>query len=142
REARPADSAVVSGPSARRPARSFRRVLITGIGGSGGSYLAEHIVEQHPEVEVHGIARWHSATQDNLAGVAGRVVVHEADLTDFASTFAALQAARPDGIFHLAAHANVRASFTTPNRVLADNILGTSTLFEAIRLAALDPVIQ
>ena len=123
-------------------ARVFRRALITGIGGSGGSYLAEYLVEHHPEVEVHGIARWHSTTQDNLAAIASRVTVHEADLTDFPSTFAALRAAAPDAVFHLAAHANVRASFVTPDAVLRDNILGTSTLLEAIRLAGLDPWIQ
>ena len=120
----------------------LRRVLITGIGGSGGSYLAEYLVERHPEVEVHGVARWHSTTQDNLARVAARVTVHEADLTDFGSTLAVLRAVAPDGVFHLAAHANVRASFVTPNTVLRDNILGTSTLFEAIRAAGLDPMIQ
>ena len=31
------------------------KILITGISGSGGSYLAEHIVNHHPDVEVHGI---------------------------------------------------------------------------------------
>ena len=96
--------------------REFRSVLITGIGGSGGSYLAESIVENHPGVAVHGISRWHSTTtQDNLREIAGRVTVHEADLNDFASVFAVLQEVRPDAIFHLAAHANVRASFITPN---------------------------
>jgi GDP-mannose 4,6-dehydratase len=125
-----------------RIARAVRRILITGIGGSGGSYLAEYIVEHHPDVEVHGIVRWHNVAQRNLARIAEAVTVHEADLTDFGSTFAALQAVQPDAIFHMAAHANVRASFVTPNRVLTDNILGTSTLFEAIRLAKLDPLIQ
>lgn len=120
----------------------IRKALITGIGGSGGSYLADYIVESHPEVEVHGFARWHSATQNNLAQVAGRVKVHEVDLNDFGSVYSAMQAVRPDAIFHLAAHANVRASFTTPNAVLSNNILGTSNLFEAIRLAGIDPWIQ
>ena len=122
--------------------RTFRRVLITGIGGSGGSYLADHILEHHPGVEVHGLARWHSTTQNNLLGIAERIRVHEADLTDFGSVLVALRAAQPDAIFHLAAHANVRASFITPNTVLANNILGTSTLFEAIRAAEMDPWIQ
>ena len=127
---------------ARRPGRSFRRVLITGIGGSGGSYLAEHIVESHPEVEVHGLRRWHSSTRDNLARIAGRVTVHEADLRDFGSTLAALREVQPDAIFHLAAQANVRASFVTPAAVLGDNILGTAHLLEAVRLLGLDPTIQ
>ena len=49
---------------------------------------------------------------------------------------------RPDAIFHIAAHANVRASFTTPLAVLNNNIMGTANLFEAVRLTGIDPVIQ
>lgn len=123
------------------PAPMPRRVLITGIAGSGGSYLAEHIVRGHPEVEVHGIARWRSS-RANLAAVLDRVTVHESDLTDFASVFRVLRAVRPDAIFHLAAHANVRASFDTPAAVLHGNIIGTTHLLEAVRLAELDPLVQ
>ncbi len=122
--------------------RPFRTALITGIGGSGGSYLAEHIVEQHPGVAVHGIARWHSTTQDNLQALKDRVTLHEVDLNDFGSVITALQEVKPDAIFHLAAHANVRTSFITPQAVLSNNILGTSNLFEAVRIAKLDPLIQ
>jgi GDPmannose 4,6-dehydratase/GDP-4-dehydro-6-deoxy-D-mannose reductase len=123
--------------------RTFQRVLITGITGSGGSYLAEHIVHRHPEVEVHGLSRWHSATtSDNLAAIRGRVHVHEADLMDLSSVLALMAEVKPDAIFHLAAHANVRTSFITPHAVLANNILGTSNLFEAVRLVRLDPIIQ
>ena len=28
--------------------RQFKKILITGISGSGGSYLAEYIVNNHP----------------------------------------------------------------------------------------------
>ena len=123
--------------------RTFQRVLITGVAGSGGSYLAEHVVREHPEVEVHGFARWHSTTsQDNLRAIRDRVRVHEVDLNDLGAIYAALVQVQPDAIFHLAAHANVRASFITPQAVLSNNILGTSNLFEAIRLAKLDPWIQ
>lgn len=120
----------------------IRSALITGIGGSGGSYLAEYIAEHHPDVKLHGFARWHSTTQENLANLKGKVTVHEVDLNDMGSVIEAMQAARPDAIFHLAAHANVRASFITPQAVLANNIIGTSNLFEAVRLAKLDPLIQ
>lgn len=122
--------------------REFRRVLITGIAGSGGSYLAEHIVAHHPAVEVHGFARWHSTSLDHLAAIRDRVRVREVDLLDFGSVFAALREIRPEAIFHLASHANVRASFDTPNAVLANNVLGTTTLFEAVRRAEIDPWIQ
>lgn len=123
--------------------RSFKRALITGVTGSGGSYLAEHLVNHQPSVEVHGISRWHSTTSlDNLETVRSKVNVHEADLMDFPSLLSVIQKVQPDAIFHLAASANVRASFTTPNSVLANNILGTSNLFEAVRAAKIDPVIQ
>jgi len=123
--------------------RTFQRALITGISGSGGSYLAEHIVHHHPEVEVHGLSRWHSTTtSDNLAAVRNQVHIHEVDLMDLSSVLTTMEKVKPDAIFHLAAHANVRASFITPQAVLANNILGTSNLFEAIRLLRLDPIIQ
>ena len=123
--------------------RTFQRVLITGISGSGGSYLAEYIAKYQPNVEVHGLSRWHStASSENLRAIAHKVNLHEADLMDCGSVMGVIQQVRPDAIFHLAAHANVRASFITPHAVLANNILGTVNLFEAIRLSKLDPVIQ
>lgn len=122
--------------------RAIGRILITGITGAGGSYLAEYIAGEHPEVEIHGISRWHSTTKDNLEAIAGRAVVHECDLMDFGSVLAVLNAVRPDVIFHLAAHANVRASFETPIAVLSNNIIGTANLFEAVRRLRLDPIIK
>ena len=123
--------------------RKFIKTLITGITGSGGSYLAEHIVEQHPEVKVYGIARWHSTTgHQNLSAIQDSITVHECDLLDFSSVLRVMEETEPDAIFHLASHANVRAGFTTPLSVLYNNIMGTANLFEAIRSARIDPVIQ
>ncbi|MCX7885946.1 MAG: GDP-mannose 4,6-dehydratase, partial [Verrucomicrobiae bacterium] len=123
--------------------RRFRCALITGIAGSGGSYLAEYIVHHHPEVAVHGLCRWHSTSgNQNLAAVADRVHVHEADLMDLGSVLSVVQRVKPDVIFHLASHANVRASFVEPVAVLQNNVIGTANLLEAVRLAGLDPIIQ
>jgi len=120
----------------------IKKVLITGITGSGGSYLAEHVVQNHPDVAVHGVARWHStSSHSNLAYIEKKVFVHECDLNDFGSVFTVMKEVKPDVVFHLAAYANVRASFITPQVVLSNNIIGTSHLFEAIRLAEIDPVI-
>ena len=117
------------------------KVLITGIAGSGGSYLAEYICKNHSHVKIHGLA-YSRSTRKNLEGILNKVIPHEADLMDFGSVFSVLEEVRPDVIFHLAAFANVRASFDTPNSLLSNNILGTSNLFEAVRLARLDPIIQ
>ena len=123
--------------------RKFSMALITGISGSGGSYLAEHIVEEHPAVKVHGVSRWHSTTgHQNLQKISQVVTVHECDLTDFSSILRVLEDIKPDVIFHLASHANVNAGFKTPLAVLQNNIMGTANLFEAVRSVGIDPIIQ
>lgn len=111
------------------------RVLITGVAGSAGSYLAEFICTSHPDVEVHGIAGPRTA-RANLEAIRDRVQIHEADLLDFGSILRVLEVVRPDAVVHLAAHANVRASFVTPTTVLSNNILGTSNLLEAVRVSS------
>ena len=120
---------------------NFSKILITGIAGSGGSYLAEYIYNNHPNVVIHGLAHSRSSRK-NLENIHTKVNIHEADLMDFGSVFSVLEKIRPDVIFHLAAFANVRSSFVTPNLFLSNNILSTSNLFEAIRLTHQDPIIQ
>jgi GDP-4-dehydro-6-deoxy-D-mannose reductase len=117
------------------------RVLITGIAGSGGSHLAEYLVSLG--LDVHGISRWHSTTSNsNLKNIIKDITLHECDLCDLSATIRAFEAARPDYIFHLAAHANVQVSFNNPIVVLQNNINSTINLFEAIRILKMDPVIQ
>ncbi len=120
-----------------------QKALITGITGSGGSYLAEYIVNNHSGVEVHGMSRWHSTSSGkNLEEIAEKIQVHECDLNDFSSVSRVLKKVNPDYIFHLASHANVRASFDIPLAVLQNNIMGTANLLEAIRLSEINPIIQ
>jgi GDP-4-dehydro-6-deoxy-D-mannose reductase len=123
--------------------QKIKKVLITGISGSGGSYLAEYIAENHPEVAISGILRWHStAGRRNLAKLRDKVKLYECDLNDLSSILTVLKSDKPDVIFHLASHANVRVSFLYPTSVLTNNIIGTCNLFEAVRLAGINPVIQ
>lgn len=122
--------------------RLFKTALITGITGSGGSYLADHIAAEHPEASLHGIARWHTQGSSNLEGPGRAASVHECDLNDLSAVIRVLERVRPDVIFHLASHANVRASFDIPLAVLQNNILGTANLFEAVRTTRIDPIIQ
>lgn len=123
--------------------RVFKKVLITGVTGSGGSYLAEYIIKNHPEIEVHGLARWHSTSSNyNLRAIADKIVVHECDLTDLGATLEVIRTVQPDAIFHIASYANVRASFTNPRAVINNNVEGVINLFEAVRLSGMKPVIQ
>lgn len=118
-------------------------VLITGANGSGGSYLCEYIVENHPEVKVHAISRWHSTTSmNNLESIKDRITMHECDLLDLGSIIRVLREIRPKRIFHLASHANVRKCFDTPLAVLSNNITSTANLLEAIRLECPETLLQ
>jgi len=122
--------------------RTFKTALITGISGSGGSYLADFITENHPDIDLHGIARWHTNTKTNLTGFGAKAKVHECDLNDLGAIFRVLEVVKPDVIFHLASHANVKTSFDTPIAVVQNNVNCTLNLYDAIRTLDIDPVFQ
>ena len=122
--------------------RKINKILITGINGSGGSYLADYILQNHKNVKVHGISRWHSTNSDNIYNFNNKVNLHECDMNDFSSLFNVLKKVKPDCIFHLAAYANVKASFINPSTVLQNNILSTSNLLESLKLLNINPIFQ
>lgn len=117
------------------------KALISGITGSGASYLAEYLLSQG--LEVHGISRWHSTSSGrNISKIKDKLHLHDCDLTDFSSVLRTLDKVNPDYVFHLAAHANVRSCFDNPLAVINNNVNNTINLFEAIRVLKQDPVIQ
>lgn len=119
-------------------------ILITGITGSGGSYLADYILQNHPECKVYGLHRWHSTgTLNNIDHIKDKINIIEADLLDLSSVTRALHKIQPSKIFHLAAFANVRKCFDTPLAVINNNIMGTANLLESIHLVCPnDTIIQ
>ncbi len=121
----------------------MKNCLITGIAGSGGSYLAEYIVSNHPDWQVHGMKRWHSTTNsDNLSSIKDKIKLHECDLLDLSSVIRVLQAVKPERIFALASHANVRVCFDTPLAVTYNNVISMANLLEGVRLVCPDTLIQ
>ncbi len=117
------------------------RVLITGITGFAGSHLAEYILAKHPELEVFGIMRWRSRTE-NIESIRGQVDLVECDLRDATSVKNLIARVRPDKIFHLAAQSFVPSSWNAPAESLATNVLGQLNIFEAVRELDIDPWVQ
>ncbi len=70
---------------------------------------------------------------DVAAGMADEVI---ADIRDPGALQAALRAARPDIVFHLAAQAIVLRSYADPVETFSTNVVGTVSLLEAIRAVA------
>ena len=118
----------------------MKKALITGINGSGATYLAEHL-STIPDLQIQGISRWHT-DRKNKSGVFANIEMFECDLTDLGSVIRTLEQARPDFIFHLASNANVKLSFTTPIAVFNNNVNGTLNLLEALRITNQKPMIQ
>ena len=116
------------------------RALVTGITGFAGSHLAEYLLSRK-DVEVYGTVRWRSRTE-NIEGIRDRIRLVECDLMDATAVDQAVQKVRPDLIFHLAAQSFVPTSWLAPAETLMNNILGELNLFEAVRRAGIDPLIQ
>lgn len=125
----------------------MKRVLITGVTGMVGSHMADYLLE-HTDWDIYGMCRWRSPL-DNVEHLlqrtnrGDRVHFIEGDLTDSLSLSGAIEKARPDYVFHLAAQSYPATSFTSPIATLDTNILGTCRLLETLRrFENLDPVIH
>lgn len=123
-----------------------KRTLITGITGMVGSHLADFLLE-HTDWDIVGMARWRSPL-DNIAHLTDRInqrnrirLIH-GDLRDSLSMLHAVEAARPDFVFHLAAQSYPKTSFEAPLETYDTNIEGTSRLLEAIKRTVPDAVVH
>jgi dTDP-D-glucose 4,6-dehydratase len=109
-----------------------KRVLITGISGFAGSFLAEQLLDLG--CEIHGTIRRHAVPMhENIEHLRGKILLHEADITSAERIFEIFAEIQPNAVFHLAAESFVPTSFREPARVTHNNIIGTIKLFEAAR---------
>ena len=118
--------------------RRFKKCLITGITGSGGSYLAEHILSKDNKIKIFGIYR--SLGKKNLLKDR-RIKLFKGDLCNFNKTQKTITKINPDLIFHLASTANVRKSFDLPKKTIENNSAITLNLLEIIRINNINPLI-
>ena len=106
-----------------------QRVLITGITGFAGSHLAEHLVARGDDV--HGFA-FEPQPHPNLAKVRDRVTIHRGDITSTDDLRAALRAAHPDVVVHLAGQAVPTQAAKDPVGAVRVNVLGTAAVLTAV----------
>jgi len=116
-----------------------KRVLITGITGQDGAYLAKFLLDKG--YEVYGTYRRLSTPNFwrlEYLGIFDKVYLIPVDLADMSSIVEALKISEPDEVYHLAAQSFVEASFETP--VATGDVTGLSTtrILEAIRLVYQD----
>lgn len=116
-----------------------KKALITGIAGFVGSHLAELLIQKG--FEVYGLCRPRTK-MDHIESIIDKLHLEDADLLDSHSLYGMVSRIKPDYIFHLAAQSFVPTSWVSPSVTLEVNIIGTANLFEAVRQAKIDPVIQ
>ena len=119
-------------------------VLITGITGQDGAYLAEFLLGKG--YEVHGVKRRSSLFntdridhlyQDPHVDNA-KFKLHYGDLTDSTNLIRIIQQVQPDEIYNLAAMSHVAVSFETPEYTANADGIGTLRILEAIRILGLE----
>jgi GDPmannose 4,6-dehydratase len=116
-----------------------RRVIITGITGQDGSYLAELLLEKG--YEVVGMVRRSSAPNLwRIEHLLDRVTLKPADLLDQLSLIRLIDEVRPHELYNLAAMSFVPASWDQPMLTGEYNSQGVTRLLDAIR--RVDPGIR
>lgn len=110
-----------------------KTVFLTGHTGFKGTWLSTWLVRLGARVV--GYSR-DIPTQPSMfeeTGLASHIEHHFGDVTDYPALSAALVAARPDYVFHLAAQAIVSTSYADPLGTFSTNLMGTANVMQALR---------
>jgi GDPmannose 4,6-dehydratase len=112
------------------------KVLITGVTGQDGSYLAELLLAKG--YEVHGMVRRvavedHEDRLSRIRHLLPDIQLHGASLESYASLCKLLQEVRPKECYHLAAQSYVSYSFDDEFSTMRSNVQGTHELLAALK---------
>ena len=119
----------------------MRSVLISGITGQDGSYLAENYLAEG--WQVHGLVRRTSILArpriDHLfspdsSSQEQKIKLHYGDLSDFSALIHVIDRVQPEHIVNLAAQSHVGVSFEVPIETGVVTGIGAASIFEAVRI--------
>lgn len=125
----------------------MRRAFITGSAGFIGYHLAELLLAEGWQVIGYdGMTDYYDVRlkqrRHEMLRQHERFSSTEAMLEDMAALQAAVAAAQPDVIIHLAAQAGVRYSIENPRAYLDSNIVGTFNVLECARQEKVDHLLM
>lgn len=115
-----------------------KKILVTGISGFAGSYLAEYLLWK--DFEVYGTYLSENSLK-NIAAIQDKLALTQINLTDEEKVLGMIQRIKPEFIVHLAALAAPGESFVNPNSVISNNISAQIFLLEAVRKSEINPKI-
>lgn len=126
----PGDGTVSIDPWRDRP------VLVTGHTGFKGAWLCLWLQARGARVTGLGLTPATSPDLFGVAQVADGMTSVVGDIRDPDVVRTALDLARPEVVFHLAAQSLVRAGYDDPLGTFSTNVMGTATVLDAVRCAA------
>ena len=121
--------------------RDFKRCLITGITGSGGSFLTEHILRQNKKIKIFGLYRSSGYKKLLEKNYKKNIYFYKTDLNNFNSLKKIIKKIKPDLIYNFASNPDVRMSFELPRETINNNYQSTLNLFESVRVLKLKSLI-
>ncbi|MEH2483512.1 GDPmannose 4,6-dehydratase [Nitrobacteraceae bacterium AZCC 2146] len=117
----------------------MKRVLITGVTGQDGAYLAALLLEKG--YEVHGLVR-RSSSADVIDAKLRWLKIHndvkfiDGNLLDLSSLIRTMRDVKPDEVYNLGAQSFVKSSWSQPLLTGQVTGLGAANVLEAVRLDA------
>ena len=110
-----------------------KRVFITGHTGFKGTWLAKILVDAGAIITGYSLEPLDNESLYSLINLEGKMESIIGDIRDLKKLQAALDKAKPEIVFHLAAQPIVRESYRDPVYTYETNIMGTVNILEGIR---------
>ncbi|RJQ25633.1 SDR family oxidoreductase [Candidatus Parcubacteria bacterium] len=109
----------------------MKKVLITGIGGFVGSFLAEHLLSEN-NYSLFG-TYLADPLPSYLSNLEKKITLIKVDLSDGQETEKLIEQVKPDLIFHLAAQASTGDSFKNPSKFISGNLIMQINILEPLK---------
>lgn len=110
----------------------MKKVLITGISGFAGSYLAEFLFSKK-EYNISGTYLLEDSVKKNIGKIKDNIKLIKVDLTNTKQVNFLIQSVKPDLVFHLAALSYTADSFKNPLITMENNIASQMNILSAIK---------
>ncbi len=110
-----------------------KRVLLTGHSGFKGAWLAYWLQQMGAKVSGISLAPMTDPNLFSLINIDKLLDHHFLDIRDSGGLKSLVSAIQPEIVFHLAAQALVRESYSDPLTTFSTNVMGTANLLNALR---------